>query len=1066
MLAVYQSNRLERLVEQLAEVVDEPQDSVLAPETIVVHSQGMARWLSLRLADRLGICANLRFPFPAAFIWDVFRVTLPRVPAEPPYDPKVLTWRIRGLLPQMMTHANFEPVLAYLHQGDDLKSFELSRRVAETLDQYMSYRPDWIRDWEAGQQGHWQAMLWRRLVASIDGVHGVTINDEFAKALDNHLIETDNLPSRVSLFGITVLSPSYLEVLARLAELIDIHLFLLNPSRQYWGDIIPQRGIGRRAGDRPPEELYLESGNSLLASFGQQGRDFIDMLQDYQVVEHDLFEDVDEDTLLHCIQADILDLRERGSDAHAETTVAQNDYSIQIHSCHSPMREVEVLYDQLLHLLETYPELVPAQIMVMTPDIEAYAPYVEAIFGTAAADRHIPFTIADRELRTQSPVVASFFELFELVESRFDVNRVMGLLESEAVQNRFGLSGDALGKVIKWVRDTGIRWGVDARDRVKLGLPEMAENTWRSGMDRLLLGYAMPSEAQRLFKGIAPYDEVEGANAQLMGRLQTYVEAVIALRNELLEPRPAIAWSQRLRRVLERFFAPRGTDEQSVQTLREALDELERTVRLADYQEPISLDVVKSFLDGQLKVPSFGRGFLSGRVTFCQMMPMRSIPFDVICLIGMNDGGFPRSRRPYGFDLMAHEFRRGDRSRRDDDRYLFLEAMLSARQCLYLSYVGQDIRDNSVIPPSVVVSEILDYVERGFVCNNQADGLARLVTHHPLQAFSRRYFAKERGLFSYSQALCEASRWVGAQAPEPGAFIAQALPQPETEWRTVELDQLLQFVKHPTRYLLRERLGTVLEERQEFLETREPFRLIGLDRYGLCESLLQYRLHGDNLHEMLPLLRARGEIPHGQVGASVMRKEFDRLEGFARRIETLLPVHAIEPIEIDLVYGDMRLIGWLENVAALGLIAYRPGKINAKDRLSLWVRHLVLNLLSPAEVEKTSRWIGDDNKAFMLQSVDGAAQYLEVLLELYWQGLSRPIHFFPESAYAYAKAYVNNKPAPMMNAVKIWRGNDIVLGEFEDVYYELAFRHSDPLDDEFTELSLEVFEPLLQYAEE
>ena len=1023
----------------------------------------MARWLSLRLAERLGICANVRFPLPAAFIWEVFRATLSNVASESPYDPMVLTWRIMGFLSKLKDASKFTRVQAYLRHGDELKSFELCRRIAATFDQYIVYRPDWIREWESGREDHWQAILWRHLAESIEGSHWVAIRDEFFAALNSKRVKPDKLPSRVCLFGISALSPGYLEVLVRLAEFIEVYVFLPNPCRQYWGDIIPRRSVAKRAGDQAPQDLYLESGNSLLASFGQQGRDFIDMLQDYPTHEYDFFDDVTEDSVLCCLQADILDLRERGTDEHPKTMLNPEDRSIQVHSCHSPMREMEVLHEQLLSLFEVHPDLHASQVIVMAPDIEVYAPYIEAVFGTADSELNIPFTISDRDSRTESHFVDTFFKLLDIVEGRFEVNQVVDLLETSTVQTAFKLSAEDLSRIITWIRDTGIRWGIDAQDRADRGLPNIKENTWRAGLERLLLGYALCGEDQKLFKEIAPYDEVEGVDAQALGRLQTFIEALIEVSNELAHSRSAGAWRPLLLRVLERFFGTAQTEDQGMRAVRIVLDELAVTAEQACYRESMPLEVVKAFLANSLSSTNLGRTFLSGSVTFCQLVPMRSVPSAVVCLIGMNDGSFPRRQHRYGFDLLASDFRRGDRSRRDDDRYLFLETILSARRGFYISYVGQDIRDNSILPPSVVVSEVLDYVAQGFDSHGNESVLKQLVTQHPLQAFSKRYFSGNSGLFSYSQSLADASGVIGTRQIEPVPFLAAELPQPDEEWHVVQLEQLIRFFKHPTRYLLKERLGIVLEEQKEIIDAREPFMLEGLERYALRHALLAQRLKGEDYGEMFAMLRARGQIPHGQVGESVMRGEFDELERFVARVKGACSADTIDPLEVDLVFGEKRLTGWLADVVPSGLIRFRMSKIKARDRLSLWIQHLVLNHIAPNGVDHASRWLGDKDQEFNLGPVEEPERYLEQLLDLYWKGLSHPLHFFPESAFVLANDTIQSKPDPISRARRTWEGGDFGAGECQDAYYDLAFRAIDPLDDEFVSLALEVFKPMLAH---
>ncbi|RPI04232.1 MAG: exodeoxyribonuclease V subunit gamma, partial [Zetaproteobacteria bacterium] len=551
MLILHQGNRLERLADDLAEVLRTPVMPALAPEIVAVQSNGMARWLRMRLADRLGIAANLHFPLPSTLIWQLFGRLLPDVPDRSPYDREVLVWRLMAMLPALDGAGPFAPLRAYLADAeDDLRRHQLASRIADLFDQYLVFRPDWILDWERGGGDTWHAPLWRELVESVGGSHRVRVQERVLAALAATPVPGSVLPTRLSLFGIPTLPPSQLAVFARLAEALEVHLFLLNPCRQFWAEIRSEREIARRVTDRDPRELYFETGNSLLASCGTQGRDFLGLVLDCDPHEAGAFEEPGEDTLLHCLQTDILHLQNRGEHGVPRNPIRSDDRSVQIHSCHSPMREVEVLYDHLLALFEADPALEPGDVAVMTPDIEAYAPFVEAVFGTAEPDRRIPFSIADRRQRAESPVATAFFSLLEIVESRFGADQVLGLLEIEPVRRRFGIAEADVAQIRDWVRETGVRWGVDGESRAALDLPATSEHTWRAGLDRLLLGYALPARGRRLFAGILPYDEVEGAPSRVLGLLCSFAEALFAARDGLARRRPISEWADALLNLL------------------------------------------------------------------------------------------------------------------------------------------------------------------------------------------------------------------------------------------------------------------------------------------------------------------------------------------------------------------------------------------------------------------------------------------------------------------------------------------------------------------------------------
>jgi exodeoxyribonuclease V gamma subunit len=1062
MLHVYHSNRLEVLADRLAAVVQTPLPNALASEIVVVHSSGMGRWVALELARRSGICANLTTPFPAEFVWYAMRGVLGDLPSTSPFDPEVLSWRVMAWLVDLDDDAAYAPLRHYLADGDETKRYQLARRIAATLDQYLVYRPDWIRRWEAGEEGHWQARLWRALTRT-SGAHWVRLLDRMNEALAGGRLASGSLPARVSLFALPALSPGYLDVISGLARAIDVHVYLLNPCREHWGEIVAEREIGRRAGDRAPDSLYLESGNGLLASLGGHARDFLDMVQELPAAAVDeAYVDPGEGALLHALQHDVLTLSQRGADG-ARTPLAPGDDSLQVHVCHGAMREVEVLHDRLLDLFERYPALRPSDVVVMTPDIDAYAPYIDAVFGTSAGSRRIPYTISGRGTNAQSALVETFLALLALPDSRFDANLVLALLECPAVQRRFELTEADLELAHDWVRETAIRWAIDGAERAELGLPATDEHTWRAGLNRLLLGYALPGGDARQYAGLLPYDDVEGASAQALGRLAAFLEAVFELR-ALKERRLSIKeWAVHAGRLLDRFMAPDEEDEEGARGLRAALETIADAAGAAGYARPIGLDLLRACLRQSLSSPGGRLRGLAGSVNFASLAPLRAIPFAVVCLIGMNDGAFPHPDRPLSFDLMAQARRRGDRSRRDEDRYLFLEALLSARRVLYVSYVGRSIRDNGVIPPSVLVSELTEYVRQGWSDGAAGDPLAVLVTEHPLQAFSPRYFESGERLFSYAAELCAASAALKSAA-EPAPFLPDVLPEAEAEWRQVELSDLIRFYAQPARFLLRQRLGIQLEEGEGLIETREPFLLEGLSAWQLRRRLLDLDLAGAAGPAALELLRARGDLPHGGLGDALVALEQARVAPHAARVREHLPAAPLEPLWVDLSFGDLRLTGWLRGVSAAGLFGYGPGDdIKARDRLSLWIRHLVLNALAPAGVACRSLFLAR-GEAFALRPAAEAHALLGELLNGYWNGLHRPLHFFPRTSHAYVTA---ERGDPLARARREWQGTDFGNeGECEEAYYRLAFRGADPLDGEFTRLAKAVYGPMRAHEEE
>jgi len=650
------------------------------------------------------------------------------------------------------------------------------------------------------------------------------------------------------------------------------------------------------------------------------------------------------------------------------------------------------------------------------------------------------------------------------------VESVLALLECPAIQQRFQLDEAALLWLREWCQQTRIRWGHDAKDKMALELPANDANTWRAGLDRLLLGYAMPlteqGEPWRLFDGQLAMDGITGDKARIVAAVSQFISALDDWRQQLSRPRTPHDWQQHLNRCLDTFFEAEQLDdplaERELISIRSQLDRLIESTDLAGFEETIGIDVILSWQQSHLEPLDNSHRFMGHGVTFCGMVPMRSIPFDVVCLIGMNDDVFPRRQPSLGFDLLAHHHREGDRSRRDDDRYLFLEALLSAQQTLYISYIGASITDNAEIPPSVLISDLLDYLDERFVTEQGDSVIKQLVTHHPLQAFSRRYFDQQHDkLFSFNALQCPKPD----TKTESTLWFAEPLPEPDASWRDISLMQLSQFFMHPARFLCRERLGVRLELDEDELSSREPFELNGLEAWQLRQWLLESKLSQTTETHISELVHATGMLPQGEFGEEWLHQENRKVEAF---VETLMPYlgdERLPALPFELEIGEFNISGQLDNLSEAGLLRYRLSRKKGRDLINGWLEHLILNILKPAGMRLTTQLVFEDDE-LCFTPVDNARQLLEQYLNLYWQGCQQPLPLFDKTSLAYAKQALSDKPEKAQQAAeRAWApAGEFVMAEQDDAYYQCCFP-ANPLDENFAEIALQVYGPIQQHIE-
>jgi exodeoxyribonuclease V gamma subunit len=1047
-LLILHGNQLEQLRAALFGWLRSHPLAPLEQETILVQSNGVAEWLKIALAEEVGVCAATRVALPARFLWEAYRGLLgrERVPQRSPFDKAPLTWRLMRLLPALLAEPGFEPLRHFLGDGDPERRLQLAQRLSDLFDQYQVYRADWLDDWAAGRdvlrsaRGDacalapdqcWQAQLWRAvndsLPAPLRQSGRATIHREFVAASEAGAPPAGRLPRRVVVFGISALPYQSLQAIAALSRYCQVLLAVPNPCQFYWGDIIEGRELlvarhkrqrARGALDLSTiglEELHAHS-HPLLASWGRQGRDFVRMLDEFdstalgqfENLRIDLFSEGEGDTLLGQVQAAVRDMLPLNE--HRRTMPDAHDRSIEFHLAHSVQREVEVLHDQLLSWFAQTPALRPRDVVVMVPDIDTFSAAIHAVFGQHKRSdaRFIPFEIGDVKDRSVNPLLVALEWLLRLPQQRCRQSEVRDLLDVPALAARFDLEPEDLPTLGQWIEGASVRWGLDQQHRNGLGLGAAGEqNAWIFGVRRMLLGYA--SGAGASFRGIEPYPEVGGLDAALAGSLAQLIETLLAWRASLAQLRSPAEWGELARALLAAFFDASDPDDRlTLGQLHDALQDWLETCDSAEFTEAVPLAVLREAWLGALDEPTLNHQFVSGGVTFCSLMPMRAVPFRVVCLLGMNDGDFPRRARQADFDLLALAgmARPGDRSRRDDDRYLMLEAVLAARDKLYISWVGRNVRDNSEQPASVLVSQLRDYLAAGW--DLQLDALT---TEHALQPFSRRYF-EQGGLPTY------AAEWRAAHAALDADGDTELAPfELEHDYR-LKLAELAKFLRQPARYFFQRRLGVWFADAAALGQDEEPFALDALERYLLEDSLLDDAGAPEAVGQVRAGLVARAErlaregvLPIGLIGRQWQDQLVDGLVPVRTAWLTLgarFPSPAPK-LAISLRFGSIELHDWIDQLRTSddgtawlmqisSKVLDKKGGARGDKLIAAWLRQLA----AAAAGHRVTGYLVARDAIVTLAPLEPASARAElaVLVALWRQNLDQPLPIACKSALA------------------------------------------------------------------
>lgn len=1037
MIYLYPANKMEHLLQLYLKIQHINPLPIFEKEAIVVQNAGMQHWLSMQLAQSRKISFNFGYALPAQFLWKLARTVAgeENVPDETLFSREVLSWRILALLMSEMVvdDADFGQVTQFWRGENSPKiqqqrCYQLACQLADLYEQYLIYRPTWIASWNQGDltcsktefndgiASHveplmlWQAKLWRMLTAEENYDPQIIIKH----AIDNLEANKDKLPKRIAFFGINSMAPLWLDFINAISEHTQVHFFHLNPCADYWGDIQSEKQafkqIEQWVSQNEIDELVA---NPLLANLGQQGKEFLALLQHYSTINIDAFDDINvlheaqELSVLEQVQKDILTL----TDARHNPKIAQ-DGSITITKAHSAMREIQGLHDWLLHQFNQDPSLTPKDVLVMCPEVEHYAPYVNAVFTRGwqeIADDvpPLPCSIADRVSKNAEPVVAAFIDLLRLPDSRFHVSQILGFMRVEQVKNKFGIDDDDIEKVSQWLSLACVHWGLDKSHKAKvLQIENVTDNfTWQQALERLIRGFAYQDD-EVVWNDQLLLSTVEGNDAQLLGTLMHIVSLLHEHAISLSEVKSSERWLNYLHQFVDDFFQEQT--EQKLAIIKDAINLFGEYTQLAEFSDSISLGVVQSFLLNHFSVPDPGRQFMIGQVTFCSMVPMRSIPFKIIAVLGLNDGEFPRQRQPLSYDLMSKTpFKVGDRSRRGDDRYMFLEAIVSARRALYLSYQGNSLKNNAVQQPSLVLKELMDYLDKGYGWDlfKTEQALRSL----PMQPFSVDNYHGEFKSFD--------KNWLslGLSSSREKETSDQALAL-AVDSLSLDIKELVAFFDHPSKQFAREHLNLFLSQRSDAPEDIEPFAVSRLDAYQYREALFDFQRNNPDkdpeiiAQQLYQSQKLSGRLPDLPTTAIEVTQWQQDVDTFYQVLQSL-GLNAVD--EVDLSYTtDIELKSGLKVTVSLHatvevveqmLLVYRQSEPKPKDMMLIVLSQLLIQL-ADASINGQHREMGCvqthgvyfDTKSqgverFDCPPIESAKALLDTLLSLYVEGQQRAL---------------------------------------------------------------------------
>ena len=1022
---VHRADRSDLLAEGLAELLRDALPDPFARELVIVPARGVERWLSQRLSHRLGpsagrddgVCAGVDFRSPTSLMAEVLGTR-----DADPWAPESLMWPLLRVIDAVVDEPWARVLAEHLGHGVAGDEGELrrgrrlavSRRLAGLFASYAVQRPALLADWEAGGSGDggggdlpedlaWQPELWRRLVAHVGEP---SPGERQARVVGQLRDGTDglDLPERLSLFGHTRLSSGEAELLAALGSRRDVHLWLPHPSDALWRQVREAPPSGWRRDD----DSHVRVTHPLLAAMARDVREAEAILLGAGATDADVRRVADRPaTLLGRLQRDL------GDNVEPAGGASPPDGTVQVHACHGPARQVEVLREVILGLLADDPTLEPRDILVMCPDIEAYAPLVSGAFGLGEAVRgshpghRLRVMLADRSPTQTNPLLGVLSRLLDLADGRAEATRVLDLLATDPVRRRFGFNDSDLETMTTWVTSAGVRWAWDQSGRDRFGLADFPQNTWRFGLDRVLAGVALSDDSGLWIGPTLPLDDVSTTDISLAGRLAEAVDRLQSLTGQLTGVHDVGRWLDLLRDAMEQLAdVPRGEEWQFAAAHRE-LAALGREASTGSTLQ-LRLPDVRALLHKQLAGRPTRASFRTGTLTVCTMTPMRAVPHRVVCLLGLDDGVFPRGGAIDGDDVIARLPRVGERDVRSEDRQLFLDAIMSATDRLVITYTGFNESTGQRRPPSVPLREFLDVVTR-----TSGDDV---VQEHRSQAFHPDYLTPgrihERAPFSFDPDAASAARAAAGERVAP-TVLAGLEPGPVRDPGDVDLRDLIDVVTNPVRGFLRRRLQIDLPREADEVSDSIPVELDGLAGWQVGDRILREVLRGRSPGDACQYEWRRGTMPPGRYG---WRKTLGLAAAVGPLVELFeMATQGISPqardVAVDLGNGR-RLTGTVTGLYDHRLVRVGYSKLKAKQRLEAWVSLVALSAAHPGHwvARAIGRGEADAPARATYAAVDDPMPILTDLVALHDLAMGRVLPLTPDTGRLYAQTAESTRP--------------------------------------------------------
>jgi exodeoxyribonuclease V gamma subunit len=1052
MYHLYHSPHLTKLAQKLSELLDEnkPADP-LKPVEIIVPNRDTAQWISLYLAESTGIAANVNYLLPSEWLWQRIRDYDPDLPDLLPSDRGPLTWSIYQLLSDKSIIRQF-PVLSRWFEEQtgkkNLHLWQLSDQISSVFDQYQVYRPEMLNEWvfsSAGDGDNWQKSLWNLLVDQWSQLSGNGLRWDraslFLRLNEKGLSSNYAIGQPVYLFNPGLMPASVSQLLLESGKLKQVYHFMVISTRAVLTDEPGVNRIGRQFGTEQ-HELYKP-----VSDFASMNRE--------QVLIQNLYDQKPEDNHLDKLKNSIIHDSELPDFQY-------DDQSIQVKSCHSPLREVEVLHQFLLGLFSENHDLAPDDILVVTPDLHRYAPFIDAVFGTREEGLpEIPYQISTSPGFTNR-VSMAFRDLLEIVDSRFRKEDILEFMHHSAVRDRFQMSDSDFSTINQWFDENRVVWGIDGAHRNEFDQPGTNQQTWKEAMKRGWLGQLVADQPGVITNGILLYAGIVSAEEkELWAKVHSVLTQLIEIRTASKEDKTPDDWLAELESWIYQLFCSDIDYEDESRSVLKICQQLIRELKTGGLETPVSFQIMKKSIKRNLAAKSGGSVSFTRGMMFSSMVPARSLPFKVIALLGLNDDQFPRKPITPEYDLMASERRMGERDRKNEDRNLFLESIMAAGKVHYSSYIGRNQEDDEVLPPSPILDEWIEVL-----ANCHGVNPAQIVQTERLNGYSANLFVKGNEK-SFSKSYQHIVRQRYKYSDLKGILIDKSIGYEEEQDRHfIGVDDLTGFYRNPVGSFFNQRLNIYLKN---FDEEEDEFGFDGLATHILFQLVFNWKLQGMDNRQITELLLSSGYLPEGWPGEKRVQNAIQIVERTFHQIQqrNFSPKLINHKVRVQL--NDAMIEGRVQSYSDSGMLFVYLSGDSGKRMIRSWIQHLLMctETHDPKFVSTLLFDVKNNSREWkQFPFIANAEELLNELVSTYINGMIEPLNLYINSAYQYAK-YADDTNKAANRARFEWEGDFKLFPENSDKYLELILGKNSEVDlDEIARIADLIYRPMIQSVKE